>query len=434
MAPSLRDEGRRVCVVTPGYISSTPRVVREADALAAAGFDVRVIFAQGQLEEIREFDATVLTDRRWRSASFGWSNGRSEERWDYYRSGIRHRLADMITRSGVAHAAVIDRAEGRVYPELAALAGAEPADLFIGHYPSGLAAAAWAARRHGALLGYDVEDLYADTYPLTQAWERARGRILDIEHRYVPGCAHISAVSGPVADAFQQRYASRPPIIVHNCHPWADRDTMDGQVLDRQGPELSLFWFSQTVGLDRGLQQAIRAIGLSGTPVQLHIRGSVAEDVRAELVRLATLCGAVSSLHFHPICAPAELLSRAAEHDVGLALETEEALNRTLTVTNKLFLYLTAGLAVAATDLPGQRGVLTTCPAAGELHAAEDAETLAAHLRTWARDPDALVKAKQAALQAARTSWNAETEGRRVASAVSALLGNRPPHALASGE
>ena len=53
-----------ICIVTPGYISSTPRVMKEADALAEAGFRVRVVFSQGDLADIRRHDQLVLRGRR----------------------------------------------------------------------------------------------------------------------------------------------------------------------------------------------------------------------------------------------------------------------------------------------------------------------------------------------------------------------------------
>jgi glycosyltransferase involved in cell wall biosynthesis len=232
----------------------------------------------------------------------------------------------------------------------------------------------------------------------------------------------VSAVSGPVADVLSARYATRPT-VVHNCHPWADRSLIDGEVLDRRGPAMSLFWFSQTIGPDRGLEGAIRAASRLPRPAQIHLRGSVSGAVRAALERLARDVGMGHALFFHPPCPPDELLSRAAEHDVGLALELPDSLSRRLSVTNKLFLYLTAGLAVLATDLPGQRSVLSQCPEAGALHAPGDDETLGAQLTTWALAPDRLQAAKRAALAAAERRWNAETEGRALIGTVGHVLG-----------
>jgi len=419
--------------VTPGYLSSTPRVVREADALAAAGYDVRVAFTQGPIEVLRAFDAELLARRPWRTSIFGWSSERRAERWAHFGTGIRHRIAQAIPTDLTDLVGMTERAEGRVYPELAAAARSEPADLFIGHYPVGLAAAARAARRYDAHVGYDVEDLYAETFPEGATWAKPRARILQIESRYVPACSHVSAVSEPVGAAFGERFGTRP-IAIHNCHPWAERDRIDGESRERRGEALSLFWFSQTVGLDRGLQDAIRAAGLVAAPVQIHVRGSASPEIRHALASLATDCGVGPRLYFHDSCPPEELLSRAAEHDVGLALETEASLNRRLTVTNKLFLYLTAGLAVAASDLPGQRGVLETCPQAGELHAPGDHQTLARQLDRWSTDAVALRGAKHAALEAARTRWNAEAEGRRLVQAVETLLHRDARRSMASGE
>jgi len=422
----------RVCIVTPGYISSTPRVVREADALANAGFDVRVVFTQGQLEDVRQFDADVLRSATWRHASFRWSSGRQDERWAHLRSGIRHRVAQALPESTWSVAGIAERAEGRVYPDLAALAAAEPADMYIGHYPTGLAAAAWAARRHGAQVGYDIEDLYADTFPESPAWAAARTRIVTLERRYVRRCAHISAVSQPVADVFRERYATRPPVIVYNCHPWSDRARNDGEIRDRSGSALSLYWYSQVIGLDRGIQDAIRAAALVQPTPNIHLRGALSDEVRAALVALADQCGIRAAVHFHPPCPPSELLSRASEHDVGLALETDHSVNRDLTVTNKFFMYLTAGLAIAASDVRGHREVMRSIPAVGRLHRLGEPNEIAAHLNTWQTDAQSLTAAKQASLLAAKVTWNAEHEGRKIVASVSAALGMASAAPLAS--
>jgi glycosyltransferase involved in cell wall biosynthesis len=413
----------KVCLIAPGYLASTPRVVREANALAEAGFDVRVVFAQGPLQALREVDAGIAGRASWRADAFRFSTEGLQERIARLRVGLRHRAARALAPRGLFLPGVAERAEGRVYPELARLASRERADLYIGHYPSGLAAAAAAARRHGALVGYDIEDLYAETFPPSDHWRPTREAIMAIERRHLPLCRHLTAVSEPIAAEFVRRYQTAPPVLVHNAHPWADRHHMDGLRRERlENRNLSLFWFSQTVGLDRGLQTAMLAASLVSGPVDIHIRGSLASDVGRDLRAFAEAHGVGDHVHFHPTCPPGELLSRAAEHDVGLALETSDALNHRLTVSNKILLYLTAGLAIAATDLPGQRGVLQTCPDAGALHAPGDARTLAHQLEAWSRNPARLAAAKAAALEAARTRWNAETEGRTLVAAIQRLL------------
>src|SRR5881628_2097010 len=48
---------RTICIVTPSHISANPRVVKEADALHGAGFEVHVVFAQITNGIRREHDA-----------------------------------------------------------------------------------------------------------------------------------------------------------------------------------------------------------------------------------------------------------------------------------------------------------------------------------------------------------------------------------------
>src|SRR5205814_2481980 len=143
-------------------------------------------------------------------------------------------------------------------------------------------------------------------------------------------------------------------------------------------------------GLDRGLKDAIRAAALLNGPVQLHVRGSVSSSVREELTSLARECGIASRFYIHDQVAPTELLSRTVEHDVGLALEQGDTHNRAICAANKLFFYLLGGIAVAATDVIGQRVVLEQLPEASFLYKPGDIATLARDLEKWRTDSAAL--------------------------------------------
>jgi len=100
------------------------------------------------------------------------------------------------------------------------------------------------------------------------------------------------------------------------------------------------------------------------------------------------------------------------EFDVGLALERPDNGGYSRTVTNKVFSYLLAGLAIAATDTPGQREIMGQIRSAGFLYHAGDARGLADGLRKWLNDHNALRKAQQAAWEAARLKycWDLEKD------------------------
>lgn len=413
---------RTVCIVTPGYVATTPRVVKEADALAEAGYRVRVVFTEGDLDRLRAFDAGLLEGKSWQWTVVRWSRRLRPERVRFWRLTVPHQVLRRLPPGRLRRPALLAWAESRVYPALAGAAAAEAADLFIGHYPVGLVAAAGAAARWGARVGYDAEDLHVAEPPATVAGRRQADRIERIERTLLPRCAHRTAVSSGVAEALAARYGIRPPVAVHNAFALAEHAAAAGPLLDRRGPALSLHWFSQVIGLDRGLQDAIRAAGVLGGPVQIHLRGEIPDATRAALLGLAAQCGVAAGLRFHPPVPPGELVVRAAEHDIGLALEQPLNESRALSVTNKLFVYLAAGLAVAATDLPGQRGVLSTCPEAGRLYPPGDHRALAACLEDWRRDAARLRAAKAAALAAARVRWCWEVERQILVAEVDAAL------------
>ena len=420
-----------VVIITPGYLCSNPRTVKEADALTAAGLRVRVVFAQGPDGWARDFDRELLAAKAWEADVFRWSRQRGE-RFGYWRSRARFQVFRRLLPSATMRLpGVAERAECRVFPELAALARTIRARLYIGHYPDGLAAAAAAARANGALLGYDVEDLHATEGPDTAAGERRRQRIAMIESRYLPRCAYVSAVSDEVADTIAEWHRVARPVVVHNVFPLVPA-LLDAE--SRARP-VKLVWFSQVIGLDRGIQDAIRALGLVGGEAELHLRGYGEAAVVGELRRLADHVGVGHRIHFHPWMAPAELPAWLARHDIGLAPEPPLSLNRALTASNKLFAYLAAGLVVVATDTPGQRRVIEGFPGSGRLYRSGDWQALARILEPLIRDPAQLEAAKNGARRAARERWNWQLEGEVLVQAVCRVLGReRRPEAAAKSE
>ena len=55
----------RVCLVTTGQPACNPRLVKEADALAEAGFDVHVVAAYSA-DWATDADRDLVKSRRWR--------------------------------------------------------------------------------------------------------------------------------------------------------------------------------------------------------------------------------------------------------------------------------------------------------------------------------------------------------------------------------
>jgi len=108
---------------------------------------------------------------------------------------------------------------------------------------------------------------------------------------------------------------------------------------------LNFVWFSQTVGLDRGLDVFFKATQLVSVPICLHVYGyllprysrSFAESVPESSNLTVSMKGLIPH---------SDLVSRLPFYDCGLSLDSSSFVSRDLTLTNKTLLYLEAGLNV----------------------------------------------------------------------------------------
>ena len=117
-----------------------------------------------------------------------------------------------------------------------------------------------------------------------------------------------------------------------------------------------------------------------------------------------------------------EFVSSAARYDVGLAIEGPTSRNKELCVSNKMLMYLSAGLAVAATGTPAQAELMGKIPAAGFVFQWDDHQSLAENLSVWIENPDLLVKTKAAAFRAAQEYFNWTHERSKLRSVVESVL------------
>ncbi|MEW9307133.1 glycosyltransferase [Labrys neptuniae] len=395
--------GSHICILTPGQLGSNPRVVKEAHALHEAGFTVTVV-AIRMLEGVEPRDQSILREAPFRIERIDL---RSRAGWRLRRLG--QELA------GAAHAAsgrrlFSSRAFSVFTPVLMAAASRIAADLYIAHYPPALPAARAAALRFGAGYAYDAEDFHLGEWRDGPAAEPNRSHLRAIEAAALPGCRYITAASPEIARAYAQAYAMYPPQVVLNSFPLSqapDRPTARGTA----DPGPSLYWFSQVIGSDRGLECAIKAIARAASRPHLYLRGHVDAPYADQLQSLAQQEGVPERLHFQPSALPGELIRLAANHDLGLCAEPGHTANNAFALSNKLFTYLMAGLPAILSDTPAQRAFAGLHPLATALFTAGDAVSLAASLDSLLQDSARLAQARACAFDLAQKTYNWDREG-----------------------
>ena len=117
-----------------------------------------------------------------------------------------------------------------------------------------------------------------------------------------------------------------------------------------------------------------------------------------------------------------QLVERAAQHDVGLALEPGDRINNSLAVSNKLLAYLLAGLPTVVTSTEGQRDISVMIPTATRVYQPGDVQGFLEGVRSLVESPGMLREARAAAERAAVTTYCWDHERQKLIDAVDALL------------
>jgi glycosyltransferase involved in cell wall biosynthesis len=377
-------------------------LLREADTLSEAGHDVRVITPSFTVA-LDEKDERHLAQRKWRHQKIDYLPlGVSGNARSIFMRGRRRMAFELHERFGVQRFA--EYGYTTALPELRRQALREPADWFIAHAHAALPAAAAAAHHWNARLGFDCEDL------LSERETDPANIVRLIEKTYLSECDYVSTPSQGIAERLQGDYGIEPPVVLYNVFPLHLAEGMLPPAERSPSPVVRLHWFSQTIGPGRGIEEAIEACGMLGESVELHLRGNPSTGFEAALEALTSQHKV--KLRLHPQIGHDDLIRSLSQFDVGLALEREENVGAALTVSNKIGSYLLAGLAIAATDTPGQREILEKIPSASFLYPSGKPKLLADGLRRWLDERNALRRAQQAAWDAARERfcWDIERE------------------------
>ena len=372
------------------------RVLREARSLAAAGHEVTVVALHGGDLPVREDRDGITIDRAVAASRLAGPTimGATAARSSATSSKKPRRPAAAVWLRD----AILERRMTR-----AALA--TPADVYHAHDLPTLTPALRAARSNGARVVYDAHELYTELSGLgageRRRWARAERGLI--------GMADAVIVPSPSrGDELVQRYGIGPPAVVMNCPPTGpapDPSTSPLATLRRDG-EVLLVYAGGYIG-DRGLENLIAATALLPSarlvmvgwgPLEGELRAFAS---RSEVADRVAFLGAVD---------PDDVVAVVAGADVGLAPYLPVGLNNVLAAPNKLYEYLHAGLAVAASDLPDIRRIVDE-HGAGELFEAADPASIADAVRRATTSPERLRALRaNAAAAAARFTWEAQAE------------------------
>jgi glycosyltransferase involved in cell wall biosynthesis len=390
----------RICVVTAGHLSTCPRMLKAADALHAAGYRVRVV-------STRHVDWAWRTDRSVRERrSWAWQvvdYDRSSARARQLTTGMRFHAAQAASRTIGTARVPLDvgvRGYSRVHDELVEAIASEPCDFVYGGTTGALAAVAAGARRLGVPFALDLEDFHSaeQTGPGSAL---AHGLAERIESDVLPRATFLTAGSPMIAEAYHAKYGVHPSAI-HNTF------SVNFPPTSNPARPLRMYWFSQTLGPGRGLDDVVAGVGRSGIAVELHLRARPMPVYAAQLAARQAEVAPLLKLVLHDPAPPDQMVDLAHGYDLGLSVEDTLVVSRRLCLTNKIFTYLAAGVPVLMTATPAQSRLATDLGPAAEVYDTGNIDALAAILQRWDADANVRCLAAHSARAAAERRWHWE--------------------------
>ena len=388
----------KVCLITPGHFSSTPRLIREALALEQAGHQVHVIAGKYH-QPSADLDQNIINQAKWEFTTFSLT---SLERASLKLLSWTNQTAMRLgLELGLAARFLTHYPLGAVL--LSKIRDAAPdADLYLGHTLPALYAAVHAAEELGGQAGIDIED-YQPAENINHAEKNAV--TWETMKTWLPCCQHLTAAAPLIAQKCEQEFGVTSKVVL-NTYPIEEAPAEPVS----PGIEIQFYWFSQTIGPGRGLEKMIRIMGSMTVKSRLVLRGMINESYRQDLIKLAREAG-IEPLEILKPCSPDTIVSNCAGYHFGLSVEETEPENRDLCLTNKLFAYLLAGTPVILSSTQAHRKISRELGAAAIVLDFERGEyENAAMLDTSLSSSKDMLKARETAWQLGRERYHWEID------------------------
>jgi len=324
----------------------------------------------------------------------------------YFFTRLRYKIVCLIANNITLKFGIAEMAKGRASVELFRKAKSIKASFYIAHNLAALPVAVKAAKYHLAKCGFDAEDFHrqeVSDFPLEFNYKISKF----LEDKYLSSCAYISSASPLIAKAYKKLYPQLDPVVINNVF---EKKFVQNQI-ERGDDKLKLFWFSQTIGKNRGLEDVIGALDiLANDQIELHLLGNSNNDIEDYFNSLKK--NSKTKILFHKPIHSEEIFRFTSKFDIGLALEPGFCYNNKIALSNKLFSYLISGLAIIASDTAAQKDFLAENEEIGCVYSIGNVAELATKIDYFFKNRIYLRACQGMAAQLAVTKYNWENESK----------------------
>ncbi len=402
----------KVVFISSGQPSLNPRLVKEADSLVNEGIQVTVIY-QYWNEWGTQMDKQLLIQKKWKAIRVGGSP--NENKLNYWFSKLSHKIAQLMISKKVTHPIIDILAIGRCARTLILAAKSHPADLYIGHNLAALPAVIKAAKKNKAKAGFDAEDFHRNelTNDISHLDYKLKKRL---EDSYLPQLNYLTTSSPEISNCYKKLFPKLSPITLLNV--FAPVSIINPSIEKKK--MLKLIWFSQTIGFNRGLGDMLKVINQLPA-IELHLLGYHDKDTINNLTEFTEQRN-LKHIFFHQPIPSTELIQFCSNFDIGLALEPGFSINNDLALSNKIFTYIQAGLAIIASNTTAQQAFMNQYQGMGKIYDRGNLNMLKEILLKYLVNPELVLAHQTRAKNYAEKNLNWEVEKQKFLLIVSHTL------------
>ncbi len=395
----------KICIVSSGQPSSNPRIVKEAQCIALRGHEVSVVYSQ-----ISNWATNLDKDFVALKSEINWicvNEGKIQNPINFFKIRIRKKIWEIIYlffgdvfNSDIKSSVLFSQ-------DLVKAAIKVQADLYIGHNLGALPAIIIASKHYNAKASFDFEDFHRGEY---NAGDTKSQKVKQIEDKYVPLLDYATCASPLIEGEYKKLYPFLKTTTINNCFPYFYKDK--NKRLRSRNEEIKLFWFSQNIGKERGLEDVIRAIGLvNDNRIKLTLLGNSSDYLKKYFNNISIESELSSDqLVFLDPVPEKELVKIGMQHHIGIASEILLQENRNYCLTNKIFIYLLAENAILFSNTKAQKEFLNQQPEIGFLYNQGRVEEIADYLKTYIQQPTVLENQRNKSGQLGRDlNWEKES-------------------------
>jgi len=339
---------KKVILLSNSEICYNPRLAKAADSLHKQGYEVDVfnpVIGMADLSVYKNF----IKNKLWNVREFDISKQNIKSKINWFIVGIMNKFLLVLFK-------VLNITVGFEYIKNKGLIGFNKNkkiyDIIIVHLVDSLPFAAKLKKKYKrSILIYDSQEFFTGQYAKSKNNFEKRWVAL-AEKKHIYDADIILTTTTVMKERIIDLYNLKTHVIRVRNLP----KNKNNKFVDTRDEKIRLVWHGMRIIFEneRGIHILLKALALTrSNNIELYIQGYISEEEK-EKIKIFNKNNNIENIVFLvPPAHPDRIVETITKYDIGLLGELPVEENQKLTSSNKLFEYISAGLAIIIPDVSG---------------------------------------------------------------------------------